>query len=164
LKSLEAVFGPNSALVEELYKQYQDDPDSVPGHWKRYFDELDGIDVEEAPSKEENGAPVTKEKPKAKKEVKEPAEKKKAEPKIPEGAELEKIKGVASKIVDNMDESVYVPTATSLRVLPVKMMTESLFHTFNCMGCYTSLERVSKHQFILHRKRRRPLQGKTGTG
>lgn len=121
MKSLEAVFGPNSALVEELYKQYQEDPESVPGHWKRYFDELEGKEIVE-PSPEGNGAPATKEKPAPAKE--EPKEKKKKEPTIPEGAELEKIKGVASKIVENMDESVYVPTATSLRVLPVKMMTE----------------------------------------
>ena len=144
MKSLEAVFGPNSALVEELYKQYQDDPASVPGHWKRYFDELEGIEVEEAPS-QENGAPVTKEKPKPAPK-KEPEEKKKKEPKIPEGAEIEKIKGVASKIVENMDESVYVPTATSLRVLPVKMMTEDrkiinshLLKTSNMKASFTHL-------------------------
>lgn len=145
MKSLEAVFGPNSALVEELYKQYQDDPDSVPGHWKRYFDELEGIEVEEAPS-QDNGAPVTKEKPKPAPKKEEPVEKKKKEPKIPEGAEVEKIKGVASKIVENMDESVYVPTATSLRVLPVKMMTEDrkiinshLLKTSNMKASFTHL-------------------------
>jgi 2-oxoglutarate dehydrogenase E1 component len=145
LKSLEAVFGPNSALVEELYKQYQDNPDSVPGHWKRYFDELEGIEVEETPS-QGNGAPVTKEKPKPAPKKEEPAEKKKKEPKIPEGAEVEKIKGVASKIVENMDESIYVPTATSLRVLPVKMMTEDrkiinshLLKTSNMKASFTHL-------------------------
>lgn len=145
MKSLEAVFGPNSALVEELYKQYQDDPDSVPGHWKRYFDELEGIEVEEVPS-QGNGTPVTKEKSKPTAKKEEPTEKKKKEPKIPEGAEIEKIKGVASKIVENMDESVYVPTATSLRVLPVKMMTEDrkiinshLLKTSNMKASFTHL-------------------------
>jgi len=44
LKSLEAAFGPNSALVEELYEQYQKSPNSVPTHWKRYFDELNGVE------------------------------------------------------------------------------------------------------------------------
>lgn len=146
MKSLEAVFGPNSALVDELYKQYQEDPQSVPDHWKRYFDELEGIEVEEAPS-QDNGAPVeTKEKPKPAKKKEKPAEEEKKEPKIPKGAEIEKIKGVASKIVENMDESVYVPTATSLRVLPVKMMTEDrkiinshLLKTSNMKASFTHL-------------------------
>ena len=42
MKSLEAVFGPNSALVEELYDQYKEDPNSVPAHWKNFFDEHEG--------------------------------------------------------------------------------------------------------------------------
>ena len=128
LKSLEAVFGPNSALVEELYEQYQEDPNKVPDHWRRYFDDHDG---ETAPESEES-ASQTDEKtaePKARKtdKKKEPVQKKKPaekEKKIPEDAKLHKIKGVASKIVENMDESIQVPTATSLRVLPMKMLTE----------------------------------------
>lgn len=40
MKSLEALFGPNSALVEELFEQYKNAPDSVPLHWQKYFDEL----------------------------------------------------------------------------------------------------------------------------
>ena len=124
MKSLESVFGPNTALVEELYKQYQENPDTVPNHWKKYFDELEGIETK-LPSPDKNGAPVVKEKPAPPKEPKKEApEKKEPKPVIPESAELQKIKGVSSKIVDNMDESIYVPTATSLRVLPVKMMAE----------------------------------------
>jgi multifunctional 2-oxoglutarate metabolism enzyme len=127
LKSLEAVFGPNSALVEELYDQYQDNPNSVPQHWRKYFDEIEGKETA-APEPDTNGAPAAKEPAvKAKeKEITPEKETKKEAPKvsIPDSAELEKIKGVASKIVENMDESIEVPTATSLRVLPVKMLTE----------------------------------------
>jgi repressor LexA len=47
LKSLEDAFGPNSALVEELYEQYREDPASVPNHWKRYFDEVEKDDSSE---------------------------------------------------------------------------------------------------------------------
>ncbi len=133
MKSLEAVFGPNSALVEELYKQYQDDPDSVPNHWKTYFDELEGEEQETVPVPDTNGAPAVAKpiepaEPAPKPETKEPATE---QPPVPDSAEVQKIKGVASKIVDNMDDSIYVPTATSLRVLPVKMMTEdrSLINT-----------------------------------
>jgi len=125
LKSLEAVFGPNSALVEELYNQYQEDPDQVPDHWRTYFDELNG-DTEAPPAeKKAKKEPVEKKKPEPKKREKPELKKKeKPEPSIPKGAEKHKIKGVASKIADNMDDSIKVPTATSLRVLPMKMLTE----------------------------------------
>lgn len=122
MKSLESIFGPNSALVEELYKQYEEDPSSVPNHWKRYFDEMNGVAAEQEPVLEEVKTVQKKEAPKKEKPA--PKEKKTEAPSIPESADIEKIKGVASKIVDNMDDSIYVPTATSLRVLPVKMMTE----------------------------------------
>ncbi|MCC5942656.1 MAG: multifunctional oxoglutarate decarboxylase/oxoglutarate dehydrogenase thiamine pyrophosphate-binding subunit/dihydrolipoyllysine-residue succinyltransferase subunit [Balneolaceae bacterium] len=119
MKSLEAVFGPNSALVEELYKQYQENPETVPNHWRKYFDELNGKETQAPEARQETKEPAAP-KPAEKPEK----EQKKEEVSIPDGAELQKIKGVASKIVENMDESIYVPTATSLRVLPVKMMTE----------------------------------------
>jgi 2-oxoglutarate dehydrogenase E1 component len=134
LKSLEAVFGPNSALVEELYDQYLENPSAVPEHWKRYFDELEGKTTEAAPSDNnkvveatepeapQSAEPVKKEQPKTEKPApqKEPA----ADSKLPKGVTTEKIKGVAARIVENMDESISVPTATSLRVLPVKMLWE----------------------------------------
>ncbi|MEX2585622.1 MAG: multifunctional oxoglutarate decarboxylase/oxoglutarate dehydrogenase thiamine pyrophosphate-binding subunit/dihydrolipoyllysine-residue succinyltransferase subunit, partial [Balneolaceae bacterium] len=128
MKELESIFGPNSALVEELYNQYQENPDLVPEHWRSYFDELNGdssgktngaaadVDVAESTPKTTPAKPAREEsRPKAKKST--PAA-------IPEGAELEKIKGVAAKIAENMDESLSIPTATSLRVLPVKMLAE----------------------------------------
>lgn len=122
MKSLEAVFGPNSALVEELYNQYQEDPDLVPDHWRSYFDQING---EEAPAPTAQKAPVQPAAPRETvKEAKKPAPKKDTSPGVPETAELQKIKGVASKIVENMDASIEVPTATSLRVLPMKMLTE----------------------------------------
>lgn len=122
MKSLESVFGPNSALVEELYNQYKEDPESVPDHWRIYFDEVEGKPVEKREEEAEarRRVPEEEKREEPKKKEKRPEE----EVTIPEDAELEKIKGVSAKIVDNMDDSVYVPTATSLRVLPVKMMTE----------------------------------------
>jgi len=132
LKSLEAVFGPNSALVEELFNQYKEDPSSVPNHWRQYFDEIEGVETPEELKSEAqkagNGAPQPSTAAPAQK--KKQAKKEQApatgeeEPDIPSGAELEKIKGVSSKIVENMDESLEVPTATSVRSLPMKMLIE----------------------------------------
>ncbi len=118
MKSLESVFGPNSALVEELYNQYKDNPNSVPAHWRSFFDELE--------DKPTNGSSEAKTDAQPKPEQQSVPEPKKQEAAgaAPKNAELEKIKGVATKIVENMDQSLEVPTATSLRVLPVKMMIE----------------------------------------
>lgn len=121
MKSLEATFGPNSALVEELYVQYKSNPISVPAHWKKYFDEMDGVEVEQATPKQVVTEPVTQTPTNG---VTKPTKQVKKEVEAPKNAELQKIKGVATKIVENMDLSLEVPTATSLRVLPVKMMVE----------------------------------------
>lgn len=123
MKSLEAVFGPNSALVEELYNQYLENPELVPEHWRNYFDEVEGKAPEKKPAEPVKDAEPEPKAPE-KVDTKKPVEKKKKEVDVPETAELQKIRGVASKIVENMDESVEVPTATSLRVLPMKMLTE----------------------------------------
>ncbi|HKK44676.1 MAG TPA: multifunctional oxoglutarate decarboxylase/oxoglutarate dehydrogenase thiamine pyrophosphate-binding subunit/dihydrolipoyllysine-residue succinyltransferase subunit [Balneolaceae bacterium] len=130
MKSLEAVFGPNSALVEELFNQYKEDPSSVPNHWRQYFDEIEGVDTTQAlkteAKKAHNGTPAAApsvSKP-AKKQARAPRKKEEHEVSIPSGAQLEKIKGVSSKIVQNMDESLEVPTATSVRTLPMKMLIE----------------------------------------
>jgi multifunctional 2-oxoglutarate metabolism enzyme len=150
LKNLEALFGPNAALVEELYKQYKEDDSSVPEHWRNYFDEMDGVKrLPETPAKAAatNGAPVAiEEEPEVKKaperkavpakdrveaekeEAGKEADRKKPPakkaPPLPDGVELTRIKGVAAKISENMEDSLRIPTATSLRVLPVKMLME----------------------------------------
>lgn len=136
MKTFEEVFGPNSALVEDLFEQYKTDPTSIPAHWRNYFLELEGkpIPSETAPeTAPETVVEQPKEAPKAeipKKESVNGAAVAKAQKPVQsdtptaDGVELQKIKGVASRIVENMDQSIQVPTATSLRVMPVKMLIE----------------------------------------
>lgn len=152
LKSLEALFGPNAALVEELYNQYQEQPDSVPEHWKRYFDEelaeeADAVGTpapepvarqsEAAPAPDtakpsSNGHAVSSPEPKkpekkaapAPQAVKKSSEKPAAPAEKPEGVRYEPLRGASAKIAENMDVSLELPTATSLRVIPVKMLAE----------------------------------------
>lgn len=130
MKSIEAAFGPNSALVEELYDQYREDPSSVPAHWKQYFDEIEEDDSPEELTQQaqipENGTQETKPDTPQKK-VDDKKSKRQADQEVQKpqkGSKLEKIKGVSSKIAENMDESLKVPTATSVRVLPMKMLIE----------------------------------------
>lgn len=118
MKSFEAVFGPNAALVEELYNQYKSDPNSVPSHWISYFDEMDGkVTTPKTPAPQ---VPLASPQTAAQNHTPDREVVKAA----PKNAELERIRGIANTIVTNMDESLSVPTATSLRVLPVKMMVE----------------------------------------
>ena len=44
---------------------------------------------------------------------------------VPEGAETMPLRGVASKIVENMEASLTIPVATSVREIPVKLLTEN---------------------------------------
>ncbi|MDZ7771795.1 MAG: multifunctional oxoglutarate decarboxylase/oxoglutarate dehydrogenase thiamine pyrophosphate-binding subunit/dihydrolipoyllysine-residue succinyltransferase subunit [Balneolaceae bacterium] len=139
MKSLEAVFGPNSALVEELYNQYREDPSSVPGHWQRYFDEIEGDssarELAEAARNGDDDKAAAADRTAAAPQAPAPAkpapspdavrtQRDGSEEDLPSGATLEKIKGIGSKIAENMDESLEMPTATSVRVLPMKMLIE----------------------------------------
>ncbi|MEE4163738.1 MAG: 2-oxoglutarate dehydrogenase E1 component [Woeseiaceae bacterium] len=44
------LFGGNATAVEHFYEQYLEDPDSVPGAWREYFDTLGAPDTEVAHS------------------------------------------------------------------------------------------------------------------
>jgi 2-oxoglutarate dehydrogenase E1 component len=49
------LFGGNAAFVESLYEQWLSDPDTVPDHWRGYFEELNGgqPDVAHGPIRDE---------------------------------------------------------------------------------------------------------------
>ncbi|MDA0672029.1 MAG: 2-oxo acid dehydrogenase subunit E2, partial [Bacteroidetes bacterium] len=131
MEPLESVFGPNSALVEELFEQFKQNPESVPAYWRSYFSELNGsapttngsATATSGTSPATPAAPQNSPKQQPKTETK-----KSATDGTSEGTKtaLNKtlIKGVAAKIAENMDASLTVPTATSLRVIPVKMLAE----------------------------------------
>ncbi len=162
MKQIEAQFGPNAALVEELYDQYLENRESVPDYWREYFDEMgNGTPSEKAviPDKKKkpetagteqadgtsdrNKKIATREKKRDKetdKAADERSEKKskaetdgKIETKAADRAdekekdslfEYKPLKGASGKLAANMESSLEVPTATSLRVIPVKMLME----------------------------------------
>ncbi|HYF47553.1 MAG TPA: 2-oxo acid dehydrogenase subunit E2, partial [Acidimicrobiales bacterium] len=131
--------GPNEWLVDEMYEQYRSNPDSVSASWQEFFADYKGrgngsAAAPEAPPAEAEAeadpAPKAKAKAKAKAEPKEePAPK--AEPKAreepaPEAETAEPpgepLKGAAARIVTNMEASLAVPTATSFREVPAKLL------------------------------------------
>jgi 2-oxoglutarate dehydrogenase E1 component len=108
-------FGANSGLIEELYQRYLADPASVDQHWRAFF-------AGEAPPP--NGAGAGAAVPVAPPPPAPPA----PEPTPPpgplvlEGEEPEALRGAAARTVANMEASLGVPTATSVRTVPAKLL------------------------------------------
>ena len=124
-------FGANATYVQGLLERYRNNPDLVDDSWRAYFSELlsdgsapsdNGRNVSSSPSSDGQAASVqTATAPAiAPKQTPTPA----ATP-IPEDAEVVPIRGGALKIVENMEQSLSVPTATSQRRIPVKLLDEN---------------------------------------
>jgi multifunctional 2-oxoglutarate metabolism enzyme len=109
-----AVAGPNAWLVDEMYEQYLADPGSVSESWQEFFTDYrpggtTARAAEPAPPTapaEAGAAPTATAAP--------------AEPR-PEPAG-QPIRGAAARIVANMQASLEVPTATSFREVPARLL------------------------------------------
>jgi 2-oxoglutarate decarboxylase len=153
-------FGANVGLIDEIYRQYLDNPESVSPAWRDFFAENepedDGTQAPEdtaegrveaeggqAQQEQAPAPPARQEAPKAEAEpeaaapkAKSPAPAKaeaKPEPQekgtsAPEGdgkaaaAELVPLRGAAARIVQAMEASREVPTATSVRTVPARLL------------------------------------------
>ena len=135
-------FGANATYVEGLLARWRSNPALVDESWRSYFEELageNGASVLTAPGsvvtelhgdggssapkgdgsgKATGVAPAT---------VPKPAEAKPKPSPTPStaGGEIIPIRGAALKIVENMEASLAVPTATSQRRIPVKLLDEN---------------------------------------
>ncbi|HKR59288.1 MAG TPA: multifunctional oxoglutarate decarboxylase/oxoglutarate dehydrogenase thiamine pyrophosphate-binding subunit/dihydrolipoyllysine-residue succinyltransferase subunit, partial [Pyrinomonadaceae bacterium] len=135
-------FGANATYVESLLSRFRSNPELVDESWRAYFAELLGDGYEPASADgSENGrsaaavvsttepaAPPPPSKPPASTAA-QPAPAKTPEPQTvtppPAGVESQPIRGAALKIVENMEASISVPTATSQRRIPVKLLDEN---------------------------------------
>ncbi|HWL37305.1 MAG TPA: multifunctional oxoglutarate decarboxylase/oxoglutarate dehydrogenase thiamine pyrophosphate-binding subunit/dihydrolipoyllysine-residue succinyltransferase subunit [Frankiaceae bacterium] len=120
-----AEFGTNVWLVDEIYQQYLADPNSVDRAWWDFFadyspgespaaDRTEPLPPTEATVVTEKAAgTVVEPKPV------EAAPKPKA---APDGTPL---KGAAARVVQNMEASLGVPTATSVRAVPAKLLEDN---------------------------------------
>ncbi|MFN8039763.1 MAG: multifunctional oxoglutarate decarboxylase/oxoglutarate dehydrogenase thiamine pyrophosphate-binding subunit/dihydrolipoyllysine-residue succinyltransferase subunit [Acidimicrobiales bacterium] len=107
--------GQNSWLVEEMYEQYLADPASVSESWRDFF-----ADYRPAAAPPP-AAPATA--PAAAPPAASPAPAPAATPTATEAAEVgEPIRGVGARIVANMEASLAVPTATSFREVPARLL------------------------------------------
>lgn len=125
-------FGANASYVEGLLARFRSDPALVDESWRTFFNEMlsgngasNGGGVAPAPAATAsvtagggNGAgiaPASPAAPVAKAPVAAPVS----------TAEAKAIVGASRKIVENMETSLGVPTATSTRVIPVKLLEEN---------------------------------------
>jgi 2-oxoglutarate dehydrogenase E1 component len=109
-------FGANADYVGQILERYTSNPESVDEEWRDYFAEI-GIAAPPAPL----APPVATAPPPA-------APVAPAVPAKSDGARTPEhvaIKGVAKKIVENMEASLEVPTATSYREIPIKLLDEN---------------------------------------
>src|SRR5215831_14797959 len=135
-------FGPNEWLVEDMYQQYLADPSSVAPAWHDFFvgyqpfatgapNGADGSAGATATAAQPTTAPAEAPTPEAAPAAAPaPAATPKAAPKAAAettiaGAHTAPIRGVAAKIVSNMDASLSVPTATSVRAVPAKLLSDN---------------------------------------
>ena len=127
-------FGANSWLVEEMYEQFRNDPASVGDAWREFFSDYKST-APAAPSAPAaapvtngthatngaNGAPAPAASP-APAAVTAPAPATIAAPPVPADITPEPIRGVGAAIVTNMERSLTVPTATSFRNVPARLL------------------------------------------
>ncbi|MDI1241402.1 MAG: multifunctional oxoglutarate decarboxylase/oxoglutarate dehydrogenase thiamine pyrophosphate-binding subunit/dihydrolipoyllysine-residue succinyltransferase subunit, partial [bacterium] len=122
-------FGANASYVEGLLARYQADPNSVDDSWQEFFAGLLNGGNGAKPAAQPETRPVRSVPAGdsgAKAETKPSAEPaKKADTPLPADTEAKPLIGASKKIVENMEQSLTVPTATSVRTMPVKVLEEN---------------------------------------
>ncbi|MFJ5676810.1 multifunctional oxoglutarate decarboxylase/oxoglutarate dehydrogenase thiamine pyrophosphate-binding subunit/dihydrolipoyllysine-residue succinyltransferase subunit [Streptomyces sp. NPDC093097] len=149
-KNPAAAFGSNEWLVDEIYQQYLQDPNSVDRAWWDFFADYKpgGAGAPSQPAAEAAPAPsapaaapaAAGSKPAAQPAAAAPAPAKSAPAKpavksapaakvatgeAPEGPELVTLRGPSAAVAKNMNASLELPTATSVRAVPVKLLFDN---------------------------------------
>ncbi|WP_411120449.1 multifunctional oxoglutarate decarboxylase/oxoglutarate dehydrogenase thiamine pyrophosphate-binding subunit/dihydrolipoyllysine-residue succinyltransferase subunit [Streptomyces sp. x-19] len=159
-KNPAAAFGSNEWLVDEIYQQYLQDPNSVDRAWWDFFADYkpgaasapsqpaaDAAPAAPAPSAPAPAAAPAAEAPKPPAAAAAPAKpaasaapapaKPAAKPApaakqpaasngaAPEGPELVTLRGPSAAVAKNMSASLELPTATSVRAVPVKLLFDN---------------------------------------
>ncbi|MFM7870421.1 MAG: 2-oxoglutarate dehydrogenase E1 subunit family protein, partial [Actinomycetota bacterium] len=115
-------FGANSWLVEEMYEQFSRDPQSVGDSWREFFSDYRSVTAPATPTT--NGASNAS--------VPTNGTSSSNGSRVPDGSAVrsiqsadegaEPIRGAGAAIVSNMERSLTVPTATSFRNVPAKLL------------------------------------------
>lgn len=120
-----STLGFNTGYVEELYRQYLENPESVSESWREFFaDYKPGesfVAAAEARPSAEPKRLVSGESPGG-----DGAAAESIAPELPpEEVEAQPLRGSAARIVENMEASLGIPTATSVRTVSVRLLAEN---------------------------------------
>ncbi|HXQ69262.1 MAG TPA: multifunctional oxoglutarate decarboxylase/oxoglutarate dehydrogenase thiamine pyrophosphate-binding subunit/dihydrolipoyllysine-residue succinyltransferase subunit [Pyrinomonadaceae bacterium] len=131
-------FGANAEYVQGLLERFRTNPDLVDDSWRSYFNEIIGDGASSTPAVAQtsgNGAKTVTAvetdgdgrgvRAETSAAAAPAPERKPAEVRPPDNAEVIPLRGPAAKIVENMERSLTVPTATSERRIPVKLLDEN---------------------------------------
>ena len=110
-------FGPNAWLVEDMYDRYRADPTSVSDSWREFFTDYRPSTPAPSPAFAPTPTPSPAATPVGPATVS-------AAPVGPDadGDVPTPLRGAAGRIVVNMEASLGVPTATSVRTVPAKLL------------------------------------------
>jgi 2-oxoglutarate dehydrogenase E1 component len=131
-----STLGFNTGYVEDLYRQYLEDPNSVGESWREFFADFRPNESFVAAPRPVSVVTVPEETvvPEALPVATPAAVREGGDgaapaglPGVPvaEGSTFQALRGPAAKIVENMEASLHVPTATTVRTVPVKLMAEN---------------------------------------
>jgi 2-oxoglutarate dehydrogenase E1 component len=113
-------FGPNVWLIDEMYREFREHPERLSETWREFFS--DYVPIAErisAPAATVEAPPA----PTAAPVAPVPPPVVPAVPAAPPTAVP--LRGPAARLVENMEKSLTVPTATSVRTVPVKLLEEN---------------------------------------
>ena len=126
-------FGANEWLVDELYQAYLADKSSVDEAWWDFFADYKPSDGSAV--RTHAMAPAAKAAPQATAAAPTPAPTAVSPtapavaavttPPVPESTHVERLRGPAARVVANMESSLTVPTATSVRDVPAKLLIDN---------------------------------------
>jgi multifunctional 2-oxoglutarate metabolism enzyme len=110
----------NSWLVEEMYEQFRDDPSALPKGWQDFFadyrpDDAGGPNGSGGRDRVRDGGEPGADRAAS-------TSVRKAVASLSDDDEPTRLRGVGARIVENMEVSLGVPTATSVRDVPAKLL------------------------------------------
>jgi multifunctional 2-oxoglutarate metabolism enzyme len=121
----------NAWLVEEMYEQYREDPSALSSSWRDFFADYRPDDAASGGPSSGNGhaggggqdGDAATKAPRAADEDEGNAPRPKAKATVTEDdPEPKRLRGASARIVENMETSLGVPTATSVRDVPAKLL------------------------------------------
>ncbi len=110
-------FGMNAGYVTDVFEQYESNPDTVSKYWRDYFSDLLDDKNRDMEKPQTKPSIPTVDVQSTKNVVQFPP--------LSEDDTAEPITGIGSRIIENMESSLSIPTATSLRTVSVKLLEEN---------------------------------------